>query len=169
MLIMPWDWVISICLAIKQEGFVKGPTLMVGMWTLWFMEKGDQQKESFHSSMRRLCKNGKYFVFWKEEQNKGVCEGYRFWFFIFIFIFIFIFLAFTSPLQLQQFILFLYKILLGSKKLKVYQNPFTMSPFSIDFTSSSFLPCKDTFMDEYDGIYNCNGLIYGSYEIFDTF
>jgi hypothetical protein len=24
-------------------------------------------------------------------------------------------------------------------------------------------------MDEYDGIYNCNGLIYGSYEIFDTF
>jgi hypothetical protein len=24
-------------------------------------------------------------------------------------------------------------------------------------------------MDEYDGTYNCNGLIYGSYEIFDIF
>jgi len=24
-------------------------------------------------------------------------------------------------------------------------------------------------MDDYDGFYNCNGLTYGTYEIFDTF
>jgi hypothetical protein len=44
-----------------------------------------------------------------------------------------------------------------------------MSPFFVFFTSSLLLPCKNTFMDEYDGNYNCNGLMYGSYEIFDTF
>ncbi len=35
--------------------------------------------------------------------------------------------------------------------------------------SCLFLSCKDTFMDDYDGIYNCNGFKYIIYEIFDTF
>jgi hypothetical protein len=33
----------------------------------------------------------------------------------------------------------------------------------------SFLPCKDTFMDDYDGIYNCNGLKYSPSKKFDNF
>jgi len=40
---------------------------------------------------------------------------------------------------------------LGSKFFKVYQNLVTTSPFSI-FLPSLFLPCKETFMDDYDGI-----------------
>jgi hypothetical protein len=32
-----------------------------------------------------------------------------------------------------------------------------------------FLPFKNTFIDDYDGIYNCSGLKYGTYEIFETF
>jgi hypothetical protein len=34
---------------------------------------------------------------------------------------------------------------------KVYQNLVTMSLFSV-FLPSFFLPCKDTFMNDYDGI-----------------
>jgi hypothetical protein len=37
------------------------------------------------------------------------------------------------------------------------------------FLPSPFLPCKDTFMDDYDRIYNCNGLKYNISEIFDNF
>jgi hypothetical protein len=32
-----------------------------------------------------------------------------------------------------------------------------------------FLPCKDTFMDDYDGIYNCNSLEYNPSKFFDNF
>jgi hypothetical protein len=39
----------------------------------------------------------------------------------------------------------------------------------LSFLSSLFLPCKITFMDDYDGIYNCNGLEYNPFEIFDNF
>jgi hypothetical protein len=31
------------------------------------------------------------------------------------------------------------------------------------------LPCKETFMDDYDGILNCNGLKYSPSKIFDNF
>jgi hypothetical protein len=37
------------------------------------------------------------------------------------------------------------------------------------FLLSFFLPHKDTFMDDYDGIYNCNGLKYSPFENFDNF
>jgi hypothetical protein len=42
-----------------------------------------------------------------------------------------------------------------------------MSPFPIFLPS--LIPCKNTFMDDYDGIYNCNGLKYSPIEIFDNF
>jgi hypothetical protein len=42
-------------------------------------------------------------------------------------------------------------ITLGCKFFKVYQNLVTTSPF-LSFLPSHFLPCKDTFMDDYDGI-----------------
>jgi hypothetical protein len=35
--------------------------------------------------------------------------------------------------------------------------------------TSPFLPCKDTFMDDYDGIYNCNSLKYNPFEKIDNF
>jgi hypothetical protein len=41
-------------------------------------------------------------------------------------------------------------------------------PFLLILLSPS-LSCKDTFMDDYDGIYNCNGLKYNLFEIFDNF
>jgi hypothetical protein len=92
-------------------------------------------------------------------------EGYRFWFFFFPLP--------SLPLYNDnssfQFDIKYYWGQLGSKFFKVYQNPLTMSPFFVFFTSSLLLPCKDTFMDEYDGIYNCNGLIYSNYEIFNIF
>ncbi len=37
------------------------------------------------------------------------------------------------------------------------------------FLPSHFLSCKDTFMDDYDGIYNCNGLKYSPFECFYNF
>jgi hypothetical protein len=37
------------------------------------------------------------------------------------------------------------------------------------FLPSNFLPYKDTFMDDYDGIYNCNSLKCSLFEIFDNF
>jgi len=37
------------------------------------------------------------------------------------------------------------------------------------FLPSLFLSCKDTFMDDYDGIYNCNGLKYRPSKNFDNF
>jgi hypothetical protein len=43
-----------------------------------------------------------------------------------------------------------------------------MSTFYI-FLPSHFLPYKNTIIDYYDGIYHCNGLKYGTYEIFETF
>jgi hypothetical protein len=40
----------------------------------------------------------------------------------------------------------------GSNFFKVYQNLITMSPYFWSFLPSFFLPCKGTFMDNYDGI-----------------
>jgi hypothetical protein len=34
---------------------------------------------------------------------------------------------------------------------------------------SSFLSCKDTFMDDNNGIYNCNGLKYSPFENSNNF
>jgi hypothetical protein len=39
----------------------------------------------------------------------------------------------------------------------------------LSFLPSPFLPCKDTFMDDYDGILNCNGLKYSPFENFKNF
>jgi hypothetical protein len=39
----------------------------------------------------------------------------------------------------------------GSKLFKVYQNLVTTSLF-LSFLPNLFLPCKNTFMDDYDGI-----------------
>jgi hypothetical protein len=39
----------------------------------------------------------------------------------------------------------------------------------LSFLPSYFLPCKNTFMDDYDGIENCNGLKYSPFEVFDNF
>jgi hypothetical protein len=39
----------------------------------------------------------------------------------------------------------------------------------ISFLLSHFLSCKNTFINDYDGISNYNDLKYDSYEIFDTF
>jgi hypothetical protein len=39
----------------------------------------------------------------------------------------------------------------------------------LSFLPSFFLPCTNTFMDEYDGIYNCKGLKYSPFENFDNF
>jgi hypothetical protein len=38
----------------------------------------------------------------------------------------------------------------------------------LSFLPSLFLFCKDTFMDDYDEIYNCNSLKYNPFEIFDN-
>jgi hypothetical protein len=54
------------------------------------------------------------------------------------------------------------------KFFKVYQNLITSSPFFV-FLPSPLIPCKDTFMDDYDGIYNYNGLKYSPSENFDNF
>jgi hypothetical protein len=43
-----------------------------------------------------------------------------------------------------------------------------MSPF-LFFLPNLCLPCKNTFMDDYDGIYNCNSLQYNPFEVFDIF
>jgi len=37
------------------------------------------------------------------------------------------------------------------------------------FLPGPFLPCKDTFMNDYDGIHNCNGLKYSPSKKFDNF
>jgi hypothetical protein len=42
-----------------------------------------------------------------------------------------------------------------------------MSPFSI-FLPSPFLPCKDKFMDDNDGIFHCNSLKYNFLKILTT-
>ncbi len=57
---------------------------------------------------------------------------------------------------------------IGSKFFKVYQNHDIMSTFYI-FLPGHFLPYKNTFIDDYDWIYDCSGLKYGTYEIFETF
>jgi hypothetical protein len=57
----------------------------------------------------------------------------------------------------------------GCKFFKVYQNLVTTSPFFLSFLPSHFLPCKSTFMDDYDRIYNYNSLKYGPPEFFDNF
>jgi hypothetical protein len=50
----------------------------------------------------------------------------------------------------------------------VYQNLVTTSPLKKNLPSF-FSSCKDTFMDDYDGIYNYNGLKYIPFETFDNF
>jgi len=57
---------------------------------------------------------------------------------------------------------------IGSKFFKVYQNHDIMSTFYI-YLLGHFLPYKNTFIDDYDGIYDYSGLKYGTYEIFETF
>ncbi len=57
---------------------------------------------------------------------------------------------------------------IGSKFFKVYQNLVTMSPLPL-FLPSPFLPFKNTFMDDNDGIYNCSGLKYSPFDIFNNF
>jgi hypothetical protein len=37
------------------------------------------------------------------------------------------------------------------------------------FLPNPFLPCKNTFMDDYDGIYNCNSLKYNPLNFFEKF
>jgi hypothetical protein len=49
----------------------------------------------------------------------------------------------------------------------MYENLVTMSPFSI-FLPSPFLPCKDKFMDDNDGIFHCNSLKYNFLKILTT-
>ncbi len=39
----------------------------------------------------------------------------------------------------------------------------------VSFLPSFFLPCQNTFMDDYDGILNCNGLKYNPLKLFDNF
>jgi hypothetical protein len=39
----------------------------------------------------------------------------------------------------------------------------------LSFLPSPLLPCKDTFMDDYDGTYNYNSLKYSPSKIFDNF
>jgi len=39
----------------------------------------------------------------------------------------------------------------------------------LSFLSSLFSSCKDTFMNDYDGVQNCNSLKYSPLKIFDTF
>ncbi len=52
----------------------------------------------------------------------------------------------------------------GCKNFKVYQNVVTMSPFF-----GLFYHVKHTFMDDYDGVYNCNNFKYSPSENFDNF
>ncbi len=54
------------------------------------------------------------------------------------------------------------------KFFKVYQNLSQCHPF-LSFLPSSFLPCKNTFMDDYDGIHNCNSLKYSPLKKITTF
>ncbi len=44
-----------------------------------------------------------------------------------------------------------------------------MSNVFLPFLPNLILPCKNTFMDDYDGISNYNGLKYSPFEIFDNF
>ncbi len=39
----------------------------------------------------------------------------------------------------------------------------------LSFSPSPYLSYKYTFMDDYNGIYNCNGLKYSPFESFDNF
>jgi hypothetical protein len=59
-------------------------------------------------------------------------------------------------------------MILRSNFFKVYQNRDNVTLFC-KFSLVFFILCKDTFMYDYDGILNCNGLKYGTDEIFDTF
>jgi hypothetical protein len=64
--------------------------------------------------------------------------------------------GFHSSMNLQikvdsQLVLFLLMFSFGCKFFKVYQSLVTISCFFVFFTSP-FQPCKDTFMDDYDGI-----------------
>jgi len=56
----------------------------------------------------------------------------------------------------------------GCKFFKVYKNLSQRHPF-LSCLPSIFLPCKDTFMDNYDGIYNCNSPKYNPSENFENF
>jgi hypothetical protein len=58
--------------------------------------------------------------------------------------------------------------LLGPNSLRCTKILSWCHPF-LSFLPSPFLPCKDTLMDDYDGIYNCNGLKYNPSKIFDKF
>ncbi len=46
---------------------------------------------------------------------------------------------------------------------------FSQCHFFLFFLPSHFLPCKDTFMDDYDRIQNCNGLKCNHSKVFEHF
>jgi hypothetical protein len=48
-------------------------------------------------------------------------------------------------------------------KILSHRDPF------LSFPPSPFLPYKDTFMDDYDGMLNCNALKSSPFENFDNF
>jgi hypothetical protein len=57
---------------------------------------------------------------------------------------------------------------MGANSLRCTKILSQRHPF-LFFSPSPFLPCKYTFMDDYDGIYNCNSLKYSHFENFDNF
>jgi hypothetical protein len=57
---------------------------------------------------------------------------------------------------------------MGANSLRCTKILSQCHPF-LSFLPSFFLPCKDTFMDDYDGIYNCNSQKYSPFEKFDSF
>jgi hypothetical protein len=61
-----------------------------------------------------------------------------------------------------------YCIYKGAKSLKCTKILSQRHPI-LSFLPSLFVPCKYTFMDDYDGIYNCNNLNYSPFEKFDNF
>jgi hypothetical protein len=58
--------------------------------------------------------------------------------------------------------------MLGENSLRCTKILSQCHPF-LFFLPSPFLPCKNTFMDDYDGIQNCNSLKYNPFEILDNF
>jgi hypothetical protein len=46
---------------------------------------------------------------------------------------------------------------------------FSLCHHFLFFLPNPFISCKDTFMDDYDGIYNCNSLKYIHFEKIDNF
>jgi hypothetical protein len=58
--------------------------------------------------------------------------------------------------------------LMGPNSLKCTKILSQHQPF-LSFLPSLFLSCKDIFMDDYNRIYNCNGIKYNHFENFSNF